>query len=166
MNLEPLRTTLRAQAEADAGRRRTAADEECGRRIAEAEAGAHSLVEQGRLKGDEEAAREALRRRAGASRRARELQLEVQRSLLEELRLRARNAALGRRADPLYPKLLDQLARAAHVQLGPDAALEIDPPGVGGVVGRAEGRSVDYSLPALVERAIEDLDGRLEALWR
>jgi vacuolar-type H+-ATPase subunit E/Vma4 len=166
MNLEPLREALRAQAEADAGRRRTAVDEECGRRVADAEAQARSLVEQGRLEGEQAATREALRRRAAASRRARELRLDAQRSLLEELRLRARDAALERRAGPLYPKLLDRLSRAVRVQLGPDAALEIDPPTVGGVVGRADGRSVDYSLPALVERAIEDLDGRLDGLWR
>ena len=166
MNLEPLRLALRAQAEADAGRRRTSVDEECGRRLADAEAQARSLVEQGRLEGEQAAARERLRRRAVASRRARESRLEAQRSLLEELGLRARGAALERRADPEYPKLLDRLSRAARVQLGPDAALELDPPGVGGVVGRADGRSVDYSLPALVDRAIEDLDGRLEGLWR
>ena len=166
MNLEPLREALRAQAEADAERRRTAVDEECARRVAHAEAQARSLVERGRLEGEQQAAREARRRHAAARRRSRELKLEVQRSLLDELRLRVRNAALERRADPVYPKLLDRLSRAARVQLGPDAALEIDPPDIGGVVGRANGRSVDYSLPALVERAVEDLDGRLEALWR
>jgi vacuolar-type H+-ATPase subunit E/Vma4 len=166
MNLEPLRKALQAQAEADAGRRRAAADEECARRVADAEAQARSLVEEGRLEGERAASQEALRRRAVANRRARELRLGAQRLLLEELRRRAREAALERRADPTYPKLIDRLSRTAHVQLGPDAALEVDPPDVGGVVGRADGRSVDYSLPALVERSIEDLDGRLEALWR
>ena len=37
---------------------------------------------------------------------------------------------------------------------------------LGGVVGRAGSTSVDYTLPALVERAIAELDGRLETLWR
>jgi hypothetical protein len=166
MNLEPLREVLRAQAETEDRRRRTAVEEDCKRRIAAAEAQARSLVEQGRVEGEQEAKRQALRRRAVASRRARELRLEAQRMLLEELRLRARDAALERRSDLTYRELLDRLARATRVQLGPDAALEVDPPAVGGVVGRADGRSVDYSLTTLVERAIEDLDGSLEALWR
>lgn len=166
MNLEPLSKALRAQAVGDAGRRRAAVDEECGRRVADAEAQARSLVERGRFEGEKAARQEALRRGAVANRRARELRLGAQRLLLEELRQRALEAALERRADPMYPKLIDRLSRTARVQLGPDAALELDPPAAGGVIGRVDGRSVDYTLPALVERAIEDLGGRLEALWR
>lgn len=166
MNLEPLREALRAQADADAERRRAEVDDECERRVTTAEAEARSLAEQGRREGERAAAQEALRRRALASRRGRELRLEAQRALIDELRLRAHEQALELRADPRYRELLDRLSSTARSQLGPHAELEVDPAGAGGVVGRAGRQSVDYTLPTLVERAIEDLDGTLEALWR
>lgn len=165
MNLEPLRTALTAEAEADAQRRRAELEAACERRVAEAEAKAKALTQQGQLDGAQAAAQEALRRRAAASRRARELRLEAQRALLDELRARAREAALRLRTDPRYPELLDRLSRAAKSQLGPKAELVVDPPELGGVLGQAGGVSVDYTLPALVDRALDELDGRLEALW-
>lgn len=166
MNLEPLREALRAQADTDAERERAEVDEACERRVTTAEVEAQSLAEQGRREGARMAAEEALRRRALASRRGRELRLEAQRALIDELRLRAHEQALELRSGPRYPELLDRLSRAARSQLGPHAELEVDPAGAGGVIGRADRRSVDYTLPTLVERAIEDLDGTLEALWK
>ncbi|HVP76053.1 MAG TPA: hypothetical protein VMS63_08530 [Gaiellaceae bacterium] len=166
MNLEPLREALKAQADADAERRQAEVDAECKRKLATAEAEARSLVAQGRREGERAAAQAALRRRALASRRGRELRLAAQRSLVDELRLRAHDQVLELRTDPGYRELLDRLSRAARSQLGSHVELEVDAPGVGGVIGRAGRQSVDYSLPALVERAIEDLDGELEALWR
>ena len=140
-------------------------DEECARRVAAADAQARSLAEQGPARGARRPQREARRRRAAARRRARESQLERNARCYDELRLRARRGAraAGR---PRVPEAARPPVAGARVQLGPDAAVEIDPPDIGGVVGRADGRSVDYSLPALAERAVEDLDGRLEALWR
>ena len=166
MNLEPLRAALRAEADAEAEQRRDEVEEEGTRRLAEARVRADAIVEQARRDGVQEAERQARRWRASARRRARELRLEAERSLVDELRLRAYDAALELRTDPRYPELLERLSDAARSQLGTDVRLEVDPPEVGGVVARAGSMSVDYSLPALVDRAIVDLDGELEGLWR
>lgn len=166
MTFEPLRAALMAEAEAEAKRRRAEVDETCERGLADAQAKARTLTEQGRLEGELAAAQEALRRRAAATRRARELRLQAQRALIDELRLRTHEASLRLRTEPGYPLLLDRLSEAARSQLGPAAELEVDPPDLGGVLARAGSASVDYTLPALVDRAIVDLDGELEALWR
>ena len=121
---------------------------------------------QGRLEGARLAERNALRRRAAANRRARELRLAAQRGLIEELRLRAGDGALLLRKDPRYGELLDRVVAGSEIQLGADAEVEVDPPDVGGVRARAGSTSVDYTLPALVDRAIAELDGQLETLWR
>ena len=75
-------------------------------------------------------------------------------------------AALQLKTDRRYPELLERLSQIATAQLGAGAKLEIDPPELGGVVARAGARSVDYTLPSLVDRAIGELDGKLETLWR
>ena len=165
MNLEPLRATLTAEVEADENRHRAEVDEMCERQLARVRARARALARQSRLEGEQAAAQEARRRLGAASRRARELRLAAQRALIDELRLRAREAALQVRTDPGYQELLDRLSQAARSQLGPEAELELDPPELGGLLARAASRSVDYTLAALVDRAIVDLDGEVEALW-
>lgn len=166
MNLDALRTALRVEAETEAAERLAEVDEACKRRLAEAHARARELSEQGRLEGARLAARNAARRRAAANRRAREVRLAAQQGLIDELRLRACEAALELRADSRYGELLERLSHAARSQLGADAEIEVDLPDVGGVRARAGGTSVDYTLPALVDRVIAELDGELETLWR
>jgi vacuolar-type H+-ATPase subunit E/Vma4 len=165
MNLDPLRAALQAEVKAEASRRRAEVDAACKGRLAMASEQARALSLQGKLDGEQAAAHDALRRRGGANRRARELRLSAQRALIDELRQRTREAALELRTDARYPDLLARLEQAAQSQLGPAAALEIDPPGLGGVRARSGSASVDYTLPALVDRAIEDLQGRVETLW-
>ena len=58
----------------------------------------------------------------------------------------------GLRGAAGYPALLERLTRAARDQLGADAEVEVDP-GIGGVIGRTGRTSVDYTLPALADRA-------------
>ena len=166
MNLEPLRVALRAETEAEVRERLTAVDAECARTLAEAEARAHELAREGRHEGEEAAAKEAARRCATATRRARELRLRAQSRQVEELQVRSRAAVLRLQEDSRYPALLDRLARTAREQLGPDAEVEVDPPGLGGVIGRKGRVSVDYTLPALADRAIASLGDELEGLWR
>lgn len=166
MNLGPLRGALLAEAVADAERRRAEVEAEHAKRLADARAEADALVEQGRLEGRRAAKQEGARRRGAAYRRAREAQLAVQGALFEELRGRARAVVFELRADPTYPALLDRLAEAARAQLGTDAEIEADRVGAGGIVARSGMRSVDYTLPALVDRALADLDGEVEKLWR
>ena len=109
MNLEPLRRALRAETVAAADRRRSEVTAECERIVAEAEASAHELSHEARVEGERAAAREASRRHAAAARRARETRLAAQRSLVDELRRRAREAVLGLRELPDYPDLLERL---------------------------------------------------------
>lgn len=126
---------------------------------------ARELAEQGQLEGARLAERNSLRRRAAANRHARELLLAAQSELFDELRLRATEGALELRTDPRYADLLERVSTLAKSQLGADAEVATDAE-LGGVVGRAGSTSVDYRLPALVERAIAELDGQLETLWR
>jgi vacuolar-type H+-ATPase subunit E/Vma4 len=166
VNLESLRTAFLEQAEAEAARRRAEVEAERERRLAGAQAEASSLVEQGKLDGRLAARQESARRRGAARRRAREALLGVCGAMYGELRSRARTEALELRSDPGYRALLDRLVEAARAQLGPEAEIETDLPYVGGVLGRAGSRSVDYTLPALADRALEELDGEVEMLWQ
>lgn len=166
MTLEPLRHALRAETEAEVQRRLAEVERECRQTVAEAEAQAQELAAAGRHDGERAAAQESVRRHAAATRRAREIRLRAQRRQVEKLQRQAREAVLGLRQDTRYPELLDRLERAAREQLGPDVELERDPSGLGGVIGRNGTASVDYTLPALADRAIAALDEELEQLWR
>jgi hypothetical protein len=84
---------------------------------------------------------------------------------VDELRRRAREAALELRERPDYPELLECLSDAARSQLGDDAELEVDLPGRGGVIGRRGNASVDYTLPAMADRTIDEMGVALERLW-
>jgi vacuolar-type H+-ATPase subunit E/Vma4 len=166
MNLDSLRTAFLAQAEADAARRRVEVESEYERRLAAARVEASSLIEQGKLEGRTAGEHEGARRRSAARRRAREVQLGARGVLYEELRSRASAEALELRSDPRYSPLLDRLVAAAQARLGAAAELERDPPDAGGVRARSGSRSVDYTLPALADRALHDMDGEVEKLWR
>lgn len=166
MNLESLRTALLAEADDEEKRHRAEVDHTCELRLGRVRARASALTARSRAEGERAAAQEARRRLGAASRRGRELRLATQRTLLDELRARALDAAIAARDEPRYHDLLDRLARTARAQLGGGAELEIDPPGLGGVRARAGELSVDYTLPALVERAIAEQGAELEELWR
>ena len=166
MSLEPLRTAIRTQVEAEAGRQRARVEAERDTRLAEARAEAAALLERARLEGRTIATRERARRRGAAQRRAHELVLQARGALFDELRRRARTEALRLRADPAYPTLIDRLGETARTQLGADAELVTDPPDTGGVSASSGDRSVDYTLAALVDRTIEGLDGEVERLWQ
>jgi len=165
MNLEPLRRALRAETEADADRRRSEVAVECEQIVAEAEAAARALAHEARLEGERAATREAARRQAAAARRSRETVLGARRELVDELRRRARSAVLGLRGEPGYAELLRRLRAAVRTQLGDEAELVVDPPGLGGVVGRRGDASVDYTLAVMADRAIDELGAELERLW-
>jgi vacuolar-type H+-ATPase subunit E/Vma4 len=166
VNLEPLRRALRAETEAAAERRRNEVAAECDRIVSDAEASARRLAHEAHLESERAAARENARRRANAGRRAREIRLAAQHDLVEELRRRSRQAVLELREHPGYPTLLERLSRVARAQLGEDAELVVDPPDRGGVIGRRGGASVDYTLPAMADRAIDDLGPELVRLWK
>jgi len=165
MKLEPLRDALLAEAQGEEKRRLAEIDHSCEEQLIRARARAAKLTARSRSDGERAAGQEARRRLGVAHRRARELRLAAQRTLLEELRQRALEAAIATRGDPRYASLLHRLERTARDQLGRGAEIEVDPPEVGGVHARAGELSVDYTLPALVERALAGLGGDLLELW-
>jgi vacuolar-type H+-ATPase subunit E/Vma4 len=166
MNLEPLRAALRAETEAGVHGRLAEVDAECNRIVADAESEARGRVAKARREGEGAAAKEVLRRHATATRRARETRLRARRRQIDELERRALEAASRLREHSRYPSLLDRLAEAAREQLGHDCEIEYDPDGQGGLVGRNARISVDYTLPALVNRVVASLNDELEDLWR
>jgi len=166
MNLEPLQRSLLDSVRAEVQEQERLEAAAATEQLREARARADAMAAEGRLEGERAAMRETARIHAAAVRTVRESRLRAQRALVDELCSRVRDAVLELRDAPGYEQLLDRLAKMARDQLGPDAELERDPPGVGGVLARAGSRSVDYTLATLATRMIEGLGESLEALWQ
>jgi len=165
-NLGPLRDATLAQARADADATLADADRRAAESIAAARKEGAVLVRQARTDGAAAAAIEGAHDEAAARRTARTLVLAAERALYDELCRRAGGDALALRGTNGYAALLEELSDAARLQLGDGARLDVDPAGLGGVRGSSDGRSVDYTLPTLVDRALERLGARTETLWR
>jgi hypothetical protein len=90
-----------------------------------------------------------------AERAARSVVLEAQDAVEAEARAQALAAAMSFRDDPDYSRLLDTLEANARRRLGGSATIERDPPAVGGIRARLARRSLDYTLPALVEQGLQ-----------
>jgi len=164
VNLDRLRASYLAQVSAELDR--ATPEVERGDRLATARAEADRLLTAARASGEKDAADAALRLRAGARREARTEILAARRALYDQLQTAALREALALRSSPRYPQLLDRLASAAKADLGEDAAVDVDPDPVGGMVARSRTRLVDYSLPALTARCVEALRPRIPELWR
>ncbi|HSL66337.1 MAG TPA: V-type ATP synthase subunit E family protein [Gaiellaceae bacterium] len=163
MNLGPVREALLAEARADAARLLADADERAEATLAAADAEAEALVRAAREEGAAAADIDGAYDRAQAHRVARRLVLEARRELHDELRRTARARVEALREAPEYEALLARLAAAARRQLGEAAQIELDPGG--GLRASSGGRSVDYTLDAVVTRALDALGTRTEALW-
>jgi len=162
--VEPLRRVLLADAKTEAERIEAAAQAEAEARIAAALRDAEALLEQARAEGESAAEIQVAHDHAESRRHARVVLLAAQREIYEELRRRSLAEASALKGTPRYRALLDRLRSAAHTQLGPGA--HVEPAPNGGVVGTCGGRSVDYSLDALVERSLDALGSSLAELWR
>jgi vacuolar-type H+-ATPase subunit E/Vma4 len=167
MSVEQLRATLLEGAEAEAravleeAERRAAAESE--RSLADSE----QLLETARAEGDASGDLQSARALALARAEARRLVLEAKAGVYEEFRSRALAAALALRDDPAaYGRVLGRLEAEARRSLGDGAELDLDPPDAGGVRARVGRRSVDLTLPVLVERCIGSLGTAVEELWR
>jgi flagellar biosynthesis/type III secretory pathway protein FliH len=165
MTLDAAGEALLDDARAVARRALKAADDEARARIAQAQAEADALLARARAQGEAEGRLEAGLEEARERTLARMEVLAARREAYEELRRRARAAALALRSEAGYDELLEQLAAAARRDLGEDAELEIDPPQDGGVRASADGRRVDYTLVALADRCVDDLGAGLKRLW-
>ena len=153
--LEPIRRSLIsrassraddmvAQARADATATLTAADQEASR-----------IIKTAREEGRRAAESRGLNDLIGAERTARSMILEAEDAVEVEARARALAAALSFRDDPEYSKLLDILEAHARRRLGGSAAIDRDPPEVGGIRARLARGSLDYTLPALVDQMLD-----------
>lgn len=154
---------------ADARERAAAVLEEADRTAREcldrARRDAEDVIARARAKGDAEGRIAAARAAVAERSLARMEVLAAQRAAFDRLRESAHDAVLALRAAPDYQELLDRLATAARHDLGDDAQIERDPPGVGGVRGRAGTRRVDYTLAALADRGVDALGPRVRRLW-
>ena len=142
------------------------AHDDADTRIARARAEAAALER--RARADGEAAADAVSARARAARRraSSATVLEAEQAVLSELRDQVHEAVLHLRDAPDYPRLLDGLTARAHARLGRGAHVTRDPDGLGGIVAEHDGRRLDYTLPALADRALAELGPAIEDLWK
>lgn len=160
MNLAPLREVLLAEARADAERELAEAEDAAAERLARAYEEASAMLAQARADGELAAEVEAAHVQAEARRHARALVLVARRALWDELVAETHARAVVLRDSPAFRSALEAAARA---QLGADARVETLPDG--GVLARTSGCSVDYSLTAVVDRAVAANAARAEELW-
>ncbi len=165
MTLDAAGEALLDDARAVAGRALKEADDDARARLAHAQAEADALLARARAQGEAEGRLEAGRDEALERTLARMEVLAARREAYDQLRHRARAAALALRSEAGYGELLEHLAAAARRDLGFEAELEIDPPQEGGVRASADGRRVDYTLAALADRCVDDLGAGLKRLW-
>jgi vacuolar-type H+-ATPase subunit E/Vma4 len=167
MNADRLRATLLEAAAAEAEAIRAEAERRAGDELERARAESERLEERATTDGEAAGELQAGRALALARSRARRLVLEARQAAYEDFRSRALAEALALREDrKAYARLLERLEAAAGRALGDGIEVERDPEGVGGIRTRAGKRSVDLTLPALVERCVSTLGARVEELWR
>ena len=135
-------TLEQARREADAVRARIAA-------AAQAQAQAHALASV-----------------SAAHAEAHGLVLAAQRSVLEQARTAAREAAGALLTDKRYAALLERLAAQARMRLADDGEVSVVAAPQGGLVALTTSRRLDYSLDACVDRALDAMASELESLWK
>ncbi len=166
MTLGPAQEALLADARAQAARVLDQAERDARRVLAGARRDARERIAAARAHGEAEGRLDAATALARERSLARMEVLAARRELYDLLRLRARTAVLELRREPGYPELQERLIAAVRRDLGDRAHLEVDPPGAGGVRGRAGTVEVDYTLPTLARRCIDDRIGSsVRRLW-
>lgn len=167
MSVEWLRATLLEGAEAEARALLEDADRRAAEESERSLTDSEQLLEAARAEGNASGELQSARALALARAEARRLVLEAKAAVYDEARSRALAAALALRDDPAaYRPVLRRLEAEARRSLGDGAELELDPPDVGGIRARAGRRSVDLTLPVLVEGCIGSLGPAVEELWR
>ncbi len=162
-SLSSVRDALLAQAHRDAAAVLSDADAAVAATMDAARAEAAALRAQARERGELDAAAILAGERAKTARRVRQIVLAQRQIAYESLRRRARDAVSELRHDPSYPALLDALRERVTRELGPEAHLWEHERG--GIVGEAEGRSVQYTLDDLADLVVDELGPELEELW-
>jgi len=157
--LEPLRAALIKRARDAASDLRSDAERQARAIVEAAEEHAAARLTQVRSEGAAVAAQLEAQERGRSHQAARGVVLAAQRAVYDDVRAQTRAAVRELLADP---EQYQRLAATVRGELGQDAAVRDRPDG--GLVAEApDGRRVDASLDALVERALTNLD--LEQLW-
>lgn len=166
MTLDPLAEALLADVRAESERAVAAARSKADEVLETARADAEALLDAARAEGESSAQADLDRSLADARRAAARSIQEARNGALSGLRAGALKAVQERCQGPDYEAFLDQLVDVAKAQLGPTVRVTRGVPGAGGVIAEAEGRLVDYTLPALVDRCLGGLGVGAEELWR
>lgn len=163
--LEPLADALAEAAKRDA--KAAVADAQAHARDIQTEGETHAkeILSKAEAEGGAAAARESAHRLVAAKRQARRRVLEAQRAAYDALFDSALATVERGRDRPPYASLEDKLAQTATTALGADASVQRDPEGKGGILARLDGRSVDLTLPVLVQRCIAELGKDISKLW-
>ncbi len=165
MHLGPVRDALLDDAKAEAAHLLEQAHRDADSYQTSAQADIDQQLDRARNRADASAQAHHQQLLAQARHQASAIIMEAQEAARVQLVTQLRHEAMHLRDDPRYTRLLDGLAAAARQQLGPAATITRDPVDVGGVIGRAGDQSVDYTLPALAERALGPLGQEAVALW-
>jgi vacuolar-type H+-ATPase subunit E/Vma4 len=163
--LDPVRVALLEDAGIEADRILTEARHGADEAVAAAEQEVAAEVAEVERRQAISAAAHADQVRARARAEAHSEMLGAREGLHQDLLEAVRLAALDLRNDERYPALLDHFEAVARAQLGPDAQVERDPSGRGGIVAVAGTRRVDYTLTTLAERALRDHAEEVASLW-
>jgi vacuolar-type H+-ATPase subunit E/Vma4 len=134
-------------------------------RVERAQQEADADARRARAEGEATAALILERENARMRRDSATIVLDAKRAALRELRDRVHEAVRGLRAEPDYDDLLDGLTARARARLGSDAQVIRDPADVGGIIAEQAGQRLDYTLPALADRALAGLGEAIEDLW-
>lgn len=163
--LEPLAVALADAAERDAEARLAEARAHAQTIQDEAASEVRDVLSKAEAEGVAAAERESSHRLVAAKRRARRGVLAAQRATFDALFDTALAAIDSARGGQQYGSLQERLARTALETLGHEATVESDPDGRGGVLARADGRSIDLTLPVLVRRCISRMGKDVSKLW-
>jgi len=161
--LEPVRAELLRRANAEAQQVIADAEGEAQRIVENASHTARQLVDQARAAGEAAGARVAAIEEASLRRGLRREVLAAQEEAYRVWRRRAREAVLGLRDDPDYPRWKEALSRSARATLGDDARVVED--SAGGVLAQLGRRGLDLSLSAIADHAIDEIAPEADGLW-
>jgi vacuolar-type H+-ATPase subunit H len=151
--LEPLRLALMRSARDEATALVTQADETASRVESAAREEAARIREQARARGAVDATDLVAAQRSQASREARAVVLAAHRAEYDALRSSAREAVAALSVEPDYPLVRKRMVDVLRGLLG-DGASIADAPG-GGVTATVPGRSADFGLARLADRAVD-----------
>ncbi len=163
--LEPVREALLADARAEGDRLIADATREASVEAGDAEREAAAEIERARRRGAASAQARAEQEHARALDIGHHQVLQAQDDIRGHFLGAVHTAALELRDDPRYPALLHHLELLARDQLGPNTHIEHDSDGLGGIVGISGARRVDYTLPALADRAVDTIADKVALLW-